>query len=757
MAHKLNQKQVFAFLALALALTLSACSNPSGSSPSGSEPATKPLTETYTAKKGTKTYELTITQSAANARAKAVAKATFTPAEGDSYVLEIAENGVTQTSSGKVNNYSNNKFTLTASNNVTVTFEVTINNSGTITNITGTITVQNGDTLTGPGSLTVTVSSGGGGGGGGGSGGGSTAVTFNGVTANGSGTQTTTQLTLAFNQAITGLSADDITLTGVANVTKGTLSDVSGAIKALSDSGATYTLPIGGFSAGGTLNVAVSKTGYTISGSPKTVNIYFSSGGSGKASGDAQWAKTVSAGGYMSQFNAVACDQSGNVYAAGHQDGSYTYDYGNGATAKVPTSNFHVVLVKYNAGGNAQWVKTVTGGNYSFFNAVACYKSGNVYATGTQYGRGSYEYGNGVTATGTGDENVAFVKYDANGNAQWAKTTSISTGRGYSHFNAIACDQSGNVYAAGYQTGIGTWQYGNGVTATGTYGSGNGNNYGFNVVLVKYDSSGNAQWAKTVSAGTRRSEFLALACDQSGNVYAAGYQDGPGAYEYGNGVTATGTVSGDLAPNVILVKYDPNGNAQWAKTVSSTSSGSQFYAVACDQSGNVYAAGYQNGEGTYGYGNGVSAKAYRNNHNVVLVKYDAGGNALWAKTVSAATSESFFYGVTCDQSGSVYAAGYQGDGTYGYGNSVTAAGVSGGAASKNVVLVKYDAGGNAQWAKTVSVGETESEFNAVTCDQSGNLYAAGYQSGDGRTYGYGNGVTAAGTGSMNVLLVKYRQ
>jgi hypothetical protein len=102
-------------------------------------------------------------------------------------------------------------------------------------------------------------------------GGGDTAVTFSSVTANGSSTQTTTELTLTFSQAITGLSASDITLSGVSGVTKGTLSG----------SGSSYTLPISGFTSGGTLNVAVSKTGYTISGSPKTVTIYYYTSGGG--------------------------------------------------------------------------------------------------------------------------------------------------------------------------------------------------------------------------------------------------------------------------------------------------------------------------------------------------------------------------------------------------------------------------------------------------------------------------------------------
>jgi len=100
-------------------------------------------------------------------------------------------------------------------------------------------------------------------------GGGDTAVTFSGVTADGSSSQTTTQLTLTFSQAITSLSANDITLSGVSGVNKGTFSG----------SGPTYTMGISGFTSGGTLSAAVVKSGYNISGSPKTVTIYYSGGG----------------------------------------------------------------------------------------------------------------------------------------------------------------------------------------------------------------------------------------------------------------------------------------------------------------------------------------------------------------------------------------------------------------------------------------------------------------------------------------------
>jgi uncharacterized protein YjdB len=92
-------------------------------------------------------------------------------------------------------------------------------------------------------------------------------VTFNSVTADGSAAQATTRLTLTFSRAIAGLSADDITLSPA--LIKGTLGG----------SGPVYTLPISGFTVDGTLNVAVgSPSGYSVSGSPKTVTIYYGTG-----------------------------------------------------------------------------------------------------------------------------------------------------------------------------------------------------------------------------------------------------------------------------------------------------------------------------------------------------------------------------------------------------------------------------------------------------------------------------------------------
>jgi hypothetical protein len=94
------------------------------------------------------------------------------------------------------------------------------------------------------------------------------AAALNSVTANSDSTATTTALTLTFSAAIAGLTADDISISAAsgstASINKGTLSG----------SGPAYTLPVT-VSAGGKINVSVSKEGYVISPASKEVTVYY--------------------------------------------------------------------------------------------------------------------------------------------------------------------------------------------------------------------------------------------------------------------------------------------------------------------------------------------------------------------------------------------------------------------------------------------------------------------------------------------------
>jgi len=268
--------------------------------------------------------------------------------------------------------------------------------------------------------------------------------------------------------------------------------------------------------------------------------------------------------------------------------------------------------------------------------------------------------------------------------------------------------------------------------------------------LVKYNSFGVAQWARTVTAGNNVSYFNSVSVASDGSVYAAGYINGTGAFNFGNSIISAGTYTGS---NVLLVKYNSSGVAQWARTVIGGNNASVFDSVSVASDGSVYAAGYIERFMPFNFGDNVTVTGPYNGNNLVLVKYNSSGVAQWARTVITGDGHSGFNSVSVVTDGSVYAAGYvYGTSTNDFGNNVTVTGTHSGS---NIVLVKYDSSGTAQWAQTATVGSSDSQFSGVSVASDGSVCAAGSIWGTS-TYDFGNSVTAAGTYIYsNILLVKY--
>jgi hypothetical protein len=285
-------------------------------------------------------------------------------------------------------------------------------------------------------------------------------------------------------------------------------------------------------------------------------------------SGQARWAKTVDDanaeyGG--SEFRGVAADSAGNVYAAGFQRGNEEFDY-YGATVRGSAvretsgdNTANAVLVKYDGEtGAAVWAKSSTlGSEASAFNGVAVDGLGNVYAAGYQSNSGAFTY-SGQTVSGpynitemdySPGKNALLVKFAASGEAIWAK--SLLTG-GDSCFYAVAANARCDVYAAGVQTGSGTFNYDTAAPAS-DYASGE------NAVIVKYNSAGGTGaviWARAVNGGNNDSQFYAVAVDDKGAAAAAGYQHGTGSFNYGDSQSAA-AAPGTSADNenAVVVGY----------------------------------------------------------------------------------------------------------------------------------------------------------------------------------------------------------
>jgi hypothetical protein len=388
----------------------------------------------------------------------------------------------------------------------------------------------------------------------------------------------------------------------------------------------------------------------------------------------------------------------------------------------------------------ARWARTVTTDlGSSFFSSIAVDGSGNIYAVGSVKEAGSFDFG-GVTAMGEESADIpVLVKYDSSGKALWVKKVS---GRNESEFDQLTTDDSGNVYIAGAISGTSIYDFGNGVIAAGS-------SPGSNAIIVKYDSSGTTQWAKTTRAGTHDSNFKSVAADRSGNVYAAGMVYGAQSHDFEGPTVAPGCPG----PNVVLVKYGPSGKALWARTVVKGILTSEFFFVTVDGSGNVYAAGYIMGTLGYDFGGATAAGANPEGQNALLVKYNPSGRPLWAQSVSKGAGYSFFGSIRTAGSDSVYAAGaLSGSGEYGFGGIITSGSAENGYSS---VLVKYSYTGKPLWAKPIKGGASSSELNALVVDSYGNVCAAGSIWGTG-SFDFGDNVTTGGTfAEGNMVLVTY--
>ncbi len=460
-----------------------------------------------------------------------------------------------------------------------------------------------------------------------------------------------------------------------------------------------------------------------------------------------QWAKTAS-GDYDSFFKGATIDGSNNIFAAGTIDLNTPYTFGPGITVSGDGASYNAVLVKYNLSGTPQWARVPSSANGmgSDFPGVAADSSGSIYAVGFQES-GVFTYGAGVSATGPGSSSYpVIVKYSGAGTALWART--ISTGASGA-FKAVAIDSSGNIYAAGNQAANSSHTYGIGVVSIPPSAGSS------HAVLVKYDSNGTAQWARTITSATNQSSFENLAVDNSGNIYAVGYQNGNAAVSYATGINATGPATGS---NAVLVKYDLAGNAQWARSANSGASTSAFSSIAKDNAGNIYVTGNQNGNSAFAYGNGVTATGpAAGAANAVLLKYAPDGTPQWAKTVVTATMSQVFRTIAVLSSGDIYVAGYQAaNAAYTYGTGVTAQSTT---PYDNALIVKYNASGTAQWAKTTVLGDFGSNFGAIVAANNGLLVGCGYQNGN-EPITYLPGVEAtgniAGGASYTAVIVRYQ-
>jgi len=325
----------------------------------------------------------------------------------------------------------------------------------------------------------------------------------------------------------------------------------------------------------------------------------------------------------------------------------------------------------------------------------------------------------------------------------WLKNPVSGTGTGADSASSVFVDSSGNIYIAG--------QFNGNINFSPTIGlthQGSGDFF-----VVKYDSSGNALWAKNPSTGTGTDidSASSVFVDSFSNVYVAGY--------FSNDINFSSTVGLVHQGNVgwydfFIVKYDFSGTALWAKNPVATTgiSDDVAYSVFVDSSDNVYLAGYAYSDINFSPTVGLVNPG---NNNFFVVKYNSSGVALWAKNPvsGTGTGADHAYSVFVDSSGNVYVAGQFVGSDLNFSSTV---GLTN-SGNWNFFVVKYDFSGTALWAKTsvTGTGTVLNTASSVFVDSLGNVYVAGDSKSD-INFSSTVGLTHQGTTSYyDFFVVKY--
>lgn len=388
----------------------------------------------------------------------------------------------------------------------------------------------------------------------------------------------------------------------------------------------------------------------------------------------------------------IANDQSGGaVLVAGYFTGTVNF---GGITKTSAGATNDIFVAKYgNAGGAATWVNTVGSTGSDQANSVAVDASGNVFVTG--FFSGTVNFGGGNVTAPTSQAGF-LVKYTNAGTWVWQKVWG-----GFSSGNAIAVDGTGNLGVTGYFSGSN--DFGCGVIAS--QGSSD-------VMVLKYDTSGNCLWSKDYGGASSIDIGLAVRWLSTGDMIAGGY------FLSSSANFGTGVMTNQGGRDAWLARYNgSDGTGVWERQIGSPGT-EQVNGIAIDPGNNVIITGGY-GPGTVNFGGG-SVTSVTASGDGYVAKYDATNAFTWLKDygVSGTNYAPILVGITADSNSNLVFTGRVTN-DVNFGCTVVT-----GSNSYDPIIVKLNSLGTCQWNKK-SVATFTDDGNSVVTDATGSVYAVG--------------------------------
>lgn len=266
------------------------------------------------------------------------------------------------------------------------------------------------------------------------------------------------------------------------------------------------------------------------------------------------------------------------------------------------------------------------------------------------------------------------------------------------NFNAMACDNDGNVFAA--------VQFNNLLQIE---------SYSFqtnpieDVCVVKYDSLGNVIWAEAFG-GLYSDQINAMACDSAGNVFVVGHFTAELFYFNTSIVGSTGR-------DIFIMRINADGTFGWIQTASNIWD-EEATDVVVTQQGDIVVSGAANNTSLI-----AGMELISDLPNVFMqefiAKFSNDGTPLWIRSAGATDYTSTAYSQSClalGPDGSIHLAIPRSGGLNFAGQEVT------GPAFNNTVILKWDSEGNPQWG-WVGLSDGNDFLKDIAVDNQGRVYS----------------------------------
>lgn len=364
------------------------------------------------------------------------------------------------------------------------------------------------------------------------------------------------------------------------------------------------------------------------------------------ANGNFVWAKSITNVGslYLCEAYAMTIDNYDNIIITGKFANTVDFDPGIGIDTATAVGLDDVFILKLDTAGNFIWAKTFGGSGNDIAYSIASDSLGNIYTTGYFSHTVDFDPSSNIANLTSVDSNDIFIqKLDSDGNFIWAKSIgSINDDQGLS----LKANNEGDVFVTGFFSGSMDFDPGPSTYVINPGGV-------KEIFVLKLNTSGDFVWAKHMNGGFSSANSIAL--DKQGSIFLAGHFGGLVDFDPD---TSLFVING-IGSAVFLQKLNSLGNLDWVKT-NNIDDG--YYALATDDTGNIYAIGFFSGMidfdpdsvNTYYLYTQLPGESW----GVFIQKLDSSGGFLWAKSMAGEIFQSAAgKAIIVDDSGYVYTTG----------------------------------------------------------------------------------------------------